>query len=216
MARKSYSSPEKAKQAILDAAESLMIDVGPAGLRISAVAKKAGMAHPNILHHFGSREGLLDALANRVGERATTRITNAIDQALSASGDDKVEALTHVLETAYPGDQGRAAVWLHLSGAESSLRSNMQQIVELSHQLRRSFDLDASRENTNRLVLLITLALVGEAVSGDSMKEALGFKQGDDGRAHFKQWLAEILLTLKDHQLDTSLNSTSNSSAGKE
>ena len=210
MARKSYSSPEKAKQAILDAAESLMIDVGPAGLRISAVAKKAGMAHPNILHHFGSREGLLNALANRIGERATIRITSAIDQALSASGDEKVEALTHVLETAYPGDQGRAAVWLHLSGAESSLRSNMQQIVELSHQLRRSFDLDASLENTNRLVLLITLALVGEAVSGDNMKEALGFKQGDGSRAHFKQWLAEILLTLKDHQLDTSLSSTSN------
>lgn len=211
MARKSYSSPEHAKEAILDAAESMMIDVGPAGLRISAVAKKAGMAHPNVLHHFGSREGLLNALANRVGDRATARITQAIDEAVSASGDDKVKALTQVLETAYPGDQGRAAVWLHLSGAESSLRSNMQQIVELSHQLRTSLDVEASRENTNRLVLLITLALVGEAVSGDSMKQALGFKEGDEGRAHFKQWLAEILLTLKDHQLDTSLSSHADS-----
>ena len=61
MARKNHNSPEQAQNAILDAAEEMMIDVGPAGLRISAVAKKAGMAHPNIIHHFGSREGLIDA-----------------------------------------------------------------------------------------------------------------------------------------------------------
>ena len=206
MARKNHRSPEAAKEAILDAAEAIMVDVGPAGLRMSAVAKKAGMAHPNIIHHFGSREGLLNALANRVGERATERITQAIDEALNAPEQDRVSAITKVLETSYQGDEGKAAVWLHLSGAESSLRSNMQQIVELSHQLRAAVDPSASKHNTNRLVLLITLALVGEVVSGDSIKGALGFNDNQQGRAHFKQWLAEILLTLKDHQLDTSLN----------
>jgi len=207
MARKTHRSSEEAKQAILDAAESIMVDVGPAGLRISAVAKKAGMAHPNIIHHFGSREGLLNALAERVGHRATQRITQAIDEALTAPEAERVAAVTNILETSYYGDEGRAAVWLHLSGAESSLRSNMQQIVDLSHQFRQSIDPTASEENTNRLVLLITLALVGEVVSGNGVKEALGFGDTDTSRAHFKQWLAEILLTLRDHQLDTSLSS---------
>ena len=98
MARKTHSSPEQAQQAILDAAESLMIEVGPAGLRISAVAKKAGMAHPNIIHHFGSRDGLINALAERVGQRATARITEAIKQATDASPEDRIDAMTHVLE----------------------------------------------------------------------------------------------------------------------
>ncbi len=210
MARKNHRSPEEAKKVILDAAEALMVDVGPAGLRISAVAKKAGMAHPNIIHHFGSREGLLAALADRVGERATQRITQAIDDALNAPAEERINALTKVLETSYQGDEGRAAVWLHLSGAESSLRSNMEHIVSLSHKFRESIDPNASIDNTNRLVLLVTMALVGEVVSGAGVKEALGFS-ADDNRAHFKQWLAEILLNLSDQQLNTSL-STDNES----
>lgn len=212
MARKTHSSPEQAQQAILDAAEALMIEVGPAGLRISAVAKKAGMAHPNIIHHFGSRDGLINALAERVGQRATTRITKAIKQATDAEPEDRIAAMTHVLDTAYPGDEGKAAVWLHLSGAQSSLKPNMERIVELSHSLRKTIDPDASLANTNRLVMLVTLALVGEVVSGQGIKGALGFSDdeadddADDSRAHFRRWLTEILLNLSDRQLNTSLS----------
>lgn len=206
MARKNHNSPEQAQNAILDAAEEMMIDVGPAGLRISAVAKKAGMAHPNIIHHFGSREGLIDALAERVGKRATERITKAIKDATDAAPEDRVNAMTHVLDTAYPGNEGKAAVWLHLSGAKSSLKSNMEKIVQLSHSLRQTIDPDASLENTNRLVMLVTLALVGEVVSGHGVKGALGFGYGDESRAHFRLWLTEILLNLSDQQLDTSLS----------
>ena len=206
MARKTHKSPEQARDAILDAAEELMVEVGPAGLRISAVAKKAGMAHPNIIHHFGSRDGLVNALADRVGERATTRITQAIKQATEAKPEDLVDAMTHVLDTSYPGDEGKAAVWLHLSGAESSLRQNMQSIVELSHSLRQKLDDHASLENTNRLVMLVTLALVGEVVSGQGIKDALGFGNNDESRAYFRRWLSEILINLSDEQLNTSLN----------
>jgi len=206
MARKNYSSPEQAQEVILDAAEEVIVAVGPAGLRISAVAKKAGMAHPNIIHHFGSREGLINALAQRVGQRSADRVTEAIKRATQASPGDRVDAMTHVLDTAYPGDEGKAAVWLHLSGAESSLKSNMERIVQLSHSLRQTIDSDASLDNTNRLVMLITLALVGEVVSGQGVKGALGFGNSQNSRAHFRRWLTEILLNLSDDQLNTSLS----------
>lgn len=206
MARKTHSSPEQAKQVILDAAEAVMIDVGPAGLRISAVAKKAGMAHPNIIYHFGSRDGLISAISERVGLRATQRITQAITEATNAKPEDRVGAMTQVLDVAYAGDQGRVAVWLHMSGAESSFKENMQRIVELSHSLRRSIDPDAKLESTERLVLLVTLALVGEVVSGDGVKEALGFDGSKGSRAHFRQWLAEILLNLSNEQWSTSFD----------
>ena len=176
MARKTHKSPQEAQDAILDAAEALMVEVGPAGLRISAVAKKAGMAHPNIIHHFGSREGLINALAERVGRRATERITQAIDEAVKADPKKRVEAMTRVFDTAYQGDEGKAAVWLHLSGAESSLKANMHSIVEMSHRFRQSIEPDAERENTNRLVMLVTLALVGEVVSGAGIKRCPGIR----------------------------------------
>jgi AcrR family transcriptional regulator len=208
MAKKNHRSPEEARAAILDAAEKVIVEVGTAGLRISAVAKGANMAHPNVLHHFGSRDGLISAVAERVGNRATERITSAIARALTMIGGDQkklIEALTHVLDTAYQGDEGRIAVWLHLSGAESSLKDNMQQIVELSHKLRKSLHPDVKLQNTNRLVMLVTLALVGEVVSGAAIKSAMGFGRDSD-RARFSQWLAEFLLNLSDQELQTSLS----------
>lgn len=214
MARKTHSTPEQAQNAILEAAEKIVVAVGPAGLRISAVAREAKMAHPNIIHHFGSREGLLDALAERVGNRATERITAAINEALIAPEENRLSAMTHILDCAYLGDEGRCAVWMHLSGAKSSLKPNMQRIVEASHQLRQSILGDVSIQTTNRLVMLVTLALVGEVVSGPGIKEALGFSSNAGNPANFRRWLAELLLNLSDQELSTSIDETLSASAG--
>lgn len=202
MARKTHKSPEAARKVILNAAEKVMTEVGPAGLRISTVAKEAKMAHPNIIHHFGSREGLINAVSDRVGDRATERVTAAIKKAVVASDDKKIEALTQVLDTAFPGDEGKLAVWLHLSGAdEGALNSHMQRIGAMSHELRRSIDPNADPDDTNRLVVLITLALVGEVVSGAGIKDALGFTAGKNSQVEFREWLASIVLSLNDDML---------------
>lgn len=199
MARKTHQSPVAAKEAILDAAEKLMVETGPAGLRISAVAKEAGMAHPNIIHHFGSREGLLEAICERIATRSTQRIASAISQAVEAKPEARADAMSHVFDMAYPGQEGRAAVWLHMSGNESSLEPNMQHIVELSHMFRKTIDTNATMDNTKRFVMLITLALIGEVVSGERLKQALGFD--DEEQTSFRRWLAELLINLDDDQL---------------
>lgn len=206
MAKKTYSTPEDARNAILDAAAAIVVKVGPAGLRISEVAKKAGMAHPNLIHHFGSREGMIDALAARVGERATERVAKAISDALSAPADDQIAALTRVFDSAYQGDEGLIAVWLHLSGVEGALKPAMQRIAELSHEFRKSVNGDADIANTRRLVMLVTLALLGEVISGSGVRDALGFGEEETNRAHFRQWLAGILLKLTDEDLRSSLS----------
>jgi len=206
MARKTHKSPEEAKNTILDAAEAMLVDVGPAGLRISAVAKEAKMAHPNIIHHFGSRDGLINAVAERLGHRITARITNAINDAHSATPEERVTAITRVLDECYRGDEGRAAVWMHMAGAESSFKSLIQSIVDVSHRYRESIDPLANRDNTNRIVMLVTLALIGEVVTGQAIKEALEFGTGDGHHTNFRQWLAEVLLNLSDDQLAPRLN----------
>lgn len=206
MARKTHKSPEEARTAILDAAIKIVAEVGPSGLRISAVAKLARMAHPNVMHHFGSREGLLNALGQRLSDNARDRVSSAIAEVLVAAPEDRVDALTHVLDVSYSGVEGRAAVWLHMSGFDTLMRQNLTQIVELSHQMRETVTERASYAHTNRLVMLVTMALVGEVVSGAGVKESLGFTDQDENRANFRRWLAEILLNLSDSDLDTSLD----------
>ncbi len=210
MARKNHRTPEQAQNAILDASEALLAEVGPAGLRLSQVAKRAGMAHPNILHHFGSRDALISAVALRHSERTTQRITDAIEKAAIANPKDRVRVLTEVLDTVYPDDEGRLSVWLHMSGVEVSLKDHMERIVAVAQKLRETLEDDANPQNTQRLVLLVTFALLGEAVSshgiGSGFKAALGFGSEENSRAHFHQWLAEIMLNLNDEQLNTSLS----------
>src|SRR5262245_59017473 len=56
---------EEARTAILNAAEARLIEDGPAGIRLQAIAADVGISHPAVLHHFGSREALVEAVVAR-------------------------------------------------------------------------------------------------------------------------------------------------------
>lgn len=53
------------REALLDAAFAALLDEGP-DFGVAAVARRAGASKALVFHHFGSREGLLDAMAARV------------------------------------------------------------------------------------------------------------------------------------------------------
>ena len=97
--------PEDARALILDAAEKSMAAHGPAGIRLQDVAKAAGVSHPTILHHFGSREGLVRALNLRTLEDLTRTVVERM--AGARSGDDGI-ARTFA---AYRGGLARRIVW---------------------------------------------------------------------------------------------------------
>ena len=65
VAKRVRRTPQDARRLILDAAEASMVSKGPAGIRLQDVARAAGASHSNVLHHFGSRAGLIEALNRR-------------------------------------------------------------------------------------------------------------------------------------------------------
>ena len=71
-------SADDARREILDAAEAMLRDLGPAGIRLHQIADDVGVSHPAILHHFGSREGLIEAGVNRAVERLESDLIEAI------------------------------------------------------------------------------------------------------------------------------------------
>ena len=186
---------EQAQTAILDAAEHIVREVGPAGLRIAAVAEEAGMAHPNVIHHFGSREGLLEALTTRTLQRATDRVVDAMPDPIPTDEEEQVKALTRVLDALDEGGQGRLLAWLVISRrAVDFERPDMEPLIRLTHKWRTArfgaFDL----EDTRRHVLLAAMVLVGDAVSGEPLVEAFKFGRGDRGRRRFRAWFARCLI----------------------
>jgi len=58
-------SAAETRDAILEAAERRLLDKGPEAIQLQEIAADAGISHPAILHHFGSREGLVEAMILR-------------------------------------------------------------------------------------------------------------------------------------------------------
>ncbi len=50
------------RRAILDAAEALLVEGGPEGFSMRRLAGRCGVSTPTIYHHFGDKQGLVDAL----------------------------------------------------------------------------------------------------------------------------------------------------------
>lgn len=50
------------RRAILDAAEALLVEGGPEGFSVRRLVARCGVSAPTIYHHFGDKQGLVDAL----------------------------------------------------------------------------------------------------------------------------------------------------------
>jgi AcrR family transcriptional regulator len=66
------------RQAILDAAQKRLARLGADGLRLQDIARDVGVSHPTILHHFGSRDGLIVAMVQHIGEAFVSEIIRRI------------------------------------------------------------------------------------------------------------------------------------------
>lgn len=195
MAKRTRRTVEEAQAAILDAAEEVLHEVGPAGLRVTAVAKRAGMAHPNVLHHFGTREGLLKALTTRTVERSTERAVRAIQAAVVAGPEHRTESLARVLDAVYEGEQGRLMAWLVLSRrVDDEERLDMEPLVQLTHAWRTSTLGPGDIDETRRLIVLSALAMLGDSIAGEGLVESMGLGTGEQGRRDFRAWLAGFLI----------------------
>jgi AcrR family transcriptional regulator len=73
------SAPEMStRETILDCAQKRLARLGPDGIRLQDIARDAGVSHPTILHHFGSRDGLIVALVQHIGEMFVSEIIRRI------------------------------------------------------------------------------------------------------------------------------------------
>ena len=82
---------EEARTAILDAAERRLVASGPASIRLQEVAADVGVSHPTVLHHFGSREALVEAVVVRALDSLHARLLEAVRA--SPEGPHEVTAL---------------------------------------------------------------------------------------------------------------------------
>jgi AcrR family transcriptional regulator len=190
-------SAEQARGAILDAAERHLREAGPAGIRLQEVAADVGISHPAVLHHFGSREGLIEAVVKRTMEQLQSELVSAV--ASDAVDEDRaagmLERVFHVL-----GDRGygRIMAWVLLSGHPTIEERAIANIAEAVHARRCAEQAEQHREpppleDTVFTVLLAAQVLFGDAVAGHAMRASAGLDPDESAR-RFRRWLAKLLL----------------------
>src|SRR5213592_2374635 len=100
-------TPEEARRLILETAQALIARAGPEGLRLQEIAAAAGISHPLILHHFGSREGLVRALV----QQAVAELRDKLVAAMGSAEHSLEKELDQVFD-AYRDGLAQRLAWL--------------------------------------------------------------------------------------------------------
>lgn len=163
---------EESRSVALEAARSLLVELGPQAVTLKAVASKIGKSHANLLHHFGSAAGLQSALANSIGERVTAGIAEAVRRARQGEADPGV-IVDRTFDAFDSEGAGALAAWMIISGNRDALDPILESIHHLVDQLGHGHEDRPVHETT----LWLVLAALGDSLLGGPMARALGLSR---------------------------------------
>jgi AcrR family transcriptional regulator len=102
------SAPDRRDQ-ILDATQAIVDEQGFHALSIEAVARRAGISRPVVYEHFGDLAGLLEALTDRMAERAGAQLAAVLPADLDR--DDPAGALLAAFRGYLEAARSDPATW---------------------------------------------------------------------------------------------------------
>jgi AcrR family transcriptional regulator len=204
--RRVRRTAEAARAAILAAAQRRLLAAGPDGLRLQEIAADVGISHPAILHHFGSREGLVEAVVAqtmREMQAAFIRVAQkprASDTDLPARVERTAAFLEETHRAAAQFGYARLLAWLALNRwdaqplADETLTAFPRAIHEQRVRRRRAQGLPIpTLEDTLFGTATLMFALLGEALFWTLVPRALGVPAGKDVRRRYLRWLARLV-----------------------
>lgn len=168
--------PEQSRALAMEAARDLLIESGPQGVTLKAVAGRIGRTHANLLHHFGSAAGLQKALAKHSAGIVCATIGKAVQATRAGIGSPRdVVDLTF---DAFDRDGGGAlASWMLASGNEDALDPIIDAIHALVDELNPQ-ELEAGAARTmHEVTLSLVLLALGDALMGERLADCLGVER---------------------------------------
>ncbi len=187
---------------ILDAAEQRLREGGPEAIRLQEIARDAGISHPTILHHFESRDGLIEALQARAIERLESELVEVLVGG-PATEDTAVGVIERIFSALADTGLARLLAWRALArpDPDDSDRQDplLRDLTDLVHKRRVAFGSVASnhpisREDSEFIVRLTAVATLGDGIFGPILDCMTGHDEDPDVRQRFRSWYAKVLL----------------------
>jgi AcrR family transcriptional regulator len=196
--RRRRRSAEIARKEILDAAQKRLSEGGPEAIRLQEIARDVGIAHPTIIHHFGSRDGLIRALDARAVEALTRDVVAVLKRGESPTAE--VELIERVAETMEEQGLARLIAWwaLREPGADPAQGIDPPSLVENISKLIAARVGDEpglvarEHETVSFAVRLAVIATFGDALLGDLLSPAEE-PEREAERRRFRAWMARLL-----------------------
>jgi AcrR family transcriptional regulator len=199
-AKRERRSAESARTRILEAAERRLIEGGPDAVRVQALARELGLTDAAIHHHFGSREGLLEALLRFGGKRLRAAVADAV--AHDDDGELDVRALVDGLLPVLEGSgYSWLALWLFASGWRdqgSGLFDDIAVAIDRRRPGRRRTTGGAAAvsgaaavgEDARFLAAWLALTLMAEPLFGLASRRSVSLAGDAATTRRFRRWLA--------------------------
>lgn len=177
--RRRRRTPDEARLEALAAARVRLLHGGPDSVTLKAVADDLGVTHANLIHHFGSAEGLQSALMGSM----VADLSNALDTAIARLRTDDgapLELINAVFDAFAEGGAGKLAAWIVLKGDLTHLEPVRAAVNGLVHAIADKLGdpSNPSRDQLSSAVLFIAVSAFGDALIGGPLRDMLG--QEDD------------------------------------
>jgi AcrR family transcriptional regulator len=180
MAKAAVRPGHETEQALLDAAERLLVEVGPGGITTRRVAEEAGSNHGLVHYYFGSVEQLFVRVLERFTERLIAR-----QRELYASDEPFLEKWRTAMRYLMSEDAAYEKIWLELQALawnRPELRDRLAHVnaewrgvlTEAFDAPRRELGIDMPLEALVALVMTFNIGIIVERLGGiDAGHEAL-------------------------------------------
>jgi AcrR family transcriptional regulator len=161
-----------AEEALLDAAERLLVEVGHGGITTRKLAEEAGVNHGLVHYYFGSVENLLVRALERFTERMVAR-----QRELYASDEPFVEKWRTAMRYLVAEDVTYEKVWLELQALawnDLGLRDRLGRVnaewravlTEAFREPHRELGIDMPLEALVSLVITFNVGIMVERLGG--------------------------------------------------
>ena len=181
-------TPEQAKKEILLGIEQLLLEEGPNALTLKNIAKKLGVSHPAILHHFGSSQQLLSDFQVNTARK----IREDFLQVLSKSTDEvnRLQLIDAVLEKLSDPHNGRLLAYLISSGVDPFPAQEERGLEMVFSVLFENSTLPI--EELKNVLCMVMMCMYAEGMLGEHVRTRLNHQQDPTS---FRRWLLQMVGT---------------------
>ena len=193
-------SADEARRTILAVAEKHLAEGGPGSVRVQVIAREVGISDAAVHHHFGNRQGLLEALM-----RHAARSLRAQTESVLADWNGEPSGLHRIADgiaTIY-ADRGyaRLALWLSEDGWKSRGSGMFDPLVDAVHRTRLArarLETRArpKREDAQFAVAMLNLTLSADPLMGSGFLRSVELPDNPETRTRFRRWLVRTLVSV--------------------